>query len=92
MVEAHLHDLRQIGPGAALRCATRVLGFDLKRIHIHHALFAGRTRAAVTELMALHVDAALGRAVAMRGRILERLGAIGGGVAAAPASRAIGLR
>ena len=90
-VEAHLHYLREVGPGATLRCATRVLGFDLRRIHIHHALFAGRIRAAVTELMALHVDTALGRAVAMPGRILERLGAIGGGVVPAPASRAIGL-
>ena len=68
-VEAHIHYLREIAPGSDLRCETRVLGFDAKRLHLHHDLFAGDVRCAAVEIMALHYDTAAGHVTPFAAKI-----------------------
>ena len=57
-VEAHVCYLSEVGEGAPLQVATRVLDSDAKRAHIFHTMRHGEegTLLATEELMLLHVD------------------------------------
>jgi acyl-CoA thioester hydrolase len=74
-VECHIRYLREAHEGAALNVATRLLGHDAKRVHLHHEMLreADRTLLATSELMLLHVDQAAGRAAPMPAQPLARL-------------------
>ena len=62
---AETHNLyeRELLVGARVRVATQIVGLDPKRLHLAHEMFAldGGQRAAVQELMFLHVDLAARR-------------------------------
>ena len=90
-VEAHINYLGEVAARSDLTCATRVLGFDPKRIHIHHEMFAGDARPATIEIMALHVDTETGKTCAMADVILARLAALPVVRQPSPGSRAIAL-
>ena len=57
-VETHTIYEQEVNVGDRLRVHTRLLGADAKRLHYFHEMFhiEGGYRAAVQELMALHVD------------------------------------
>jgi len=77
-LEAHVTYHREVRAGDGLRFATRLLGFDAKRIHYFHEMYhAGEGYLAATnELLSLHVSQATRRAAAMAPEVLERLGRI----------------
>jgi len=62
--------------GDELRCETRLVGFDEKRIHHYHEMFHARDGylAATTALLSLHVDLAVRRASPMPDTIRRSLG------------------
>jgi acyl-CoA thioester hydrolase len=64
--------------GDELRFATRLLGFDAKRIHYFHEMYQAREGylAATNELMSLHVSQETRRSAPMAPEILERLAEI----------------
>ena len=90
-VEAHIHYLHEVAPGSALRCETRVLWFDAKRLHLHHDLFAGDVRSAAFEIMALHYDTAGGQVTPLPPEIHRRLAACPSGPPPQPGSRALAI-
>ncbi|HEX6383207.1 MAG TPA: thioesterase family protein [Anaerolineae bacterium] len=57
-VETHITYQRELKVDSPLRFATRLLGYDQKRIHIFHEMFHGDEGflAATFEAMMLHVD------------------------------------
>ena len=77
-VEAHIRYLREAHEGERLRIATQLLGYDARRIHLHHAMVRERDELllATTELMLLHVNQAAGRAAPMHEPVLARVAAV----------------
>ena len=75
---AETHNLyeRELLVGAAVRVATQILGFDEKRLHVGHEMFAEATgeRAATQELMFLHVDLAARRVCPFPEDMVRRIG------------------
>jgi carnitine 3-dehydrogenase len=78
-VESHLCHLQQATAGQELEVATRVLGWDEKRLHVFHELRgAGEGEPVATaEQMLLHVSAATGRAGPAADPIAARVAEIG---------------
>ncbi|WP_030560812.1 thioesterase family protein [Streptomyces aureocirculatus] len=82
-VEGHLRYLRDVTEGAHLAVRTRVLGVHGKKAHFAHEMYVVDGAAAepardtvpvaTTELLALHVDQELGRAVPFPDTVRERL-------------------
>ena len=97
-LEAHVNFLDEVGEGARLAVATRVLGVDDKRLHLFHTMCRadGGSVVATYELMALHVDMAGPRAAPFDAAILAKLRGIetaqAGLTAPKQAGRSIGLR
>ena len=77
-VEAHITYLSEVGEGAPLEIATRVLDLDSKRARVFHAMHRGDDGAllATIELMLLHVDATGPRAAPFPDEVLARLQAL----------------
>ena len=78
MLEAHISYLDEVRQGERLRITTQLLDCDAKRIHIFHEMFHGaeaRT-AATSEWLAIHVDMAARRSVAIPAFARERLSRI----------------
>ncbi|MZD09944.1 thioesterase, partial [Streptomyces sp. SID5785] len=81
-VEAHLRYLRDVPEGAHLAVRTRVLGAAGKKARFTHEMYvvaeagsepgADAAPVATTELLAVHVDRAAGRAVALPEDVLAR--------------------
>jgi carnitine 3-dehydrogenase len=73
-VETHISHLGQLYAGDRVQAATQVLGFDDKRLHLFHVItrVGEDTRVATGEHMLVHVDAAAGRASAVRDGVRER--------------------
>jgi acyl-CoA thioester hydrolase len=65
VAETHNRYERELLVGARVRVATQIVAADDKRLYLAHEMFAlaGGQRAATQELMFLHVDLALRRAV-----------------------------
>lgn len=63
VAETHTLYEREVGVGDGLRVRTRLFAADRKRLHFGHEMFhvAGGFRAAVQELIGLHVDLATRR-------------------------------
>ena len=78
IVEAHIAYLREVVKDDPLRFATHVLDFDEKRIHFAHEMHQDDAgyHAATNDLMMLHVDLDLRRAVPMPDTVLDRLSEI----------------
>lgn len=76
-VETHIRHLAEVGAGARLAVASRLLGHDAKRIRLHHSIERDDgTVVATGEHMLLHVDTAQARATPMPAAILARLDAL----------------
>ena len=96
--ETHITYLREVGEDAKLSVATRILGWDAKRLHIHHAMRALDDGAivATTEQMLIHIDTAGSRSAPVPDGIAAALAAIADAHSALPvpndAGRKIGLR
>jgi acyl-CoA thioester hydrolase len=75
-VEAHIHYLQEAHEGEALSVATRLLGHDVKRVHLHHELRRepDGVPLAAAELMLLHVTA--GKTTAMLAGPLARVASL----------------
>ena len=76
-VETHNLYERELLVGERVRVATQILGADSKRLHFAHEMFslAGGQRAAMQELMYLHIDLSARRVVAWPADATERLSA-----------------
>jgi len=74
-LEAHVTYQREVREGDSLRFATRLLGYDAKRIHYVHRMFHAEAgyMAATNELVSLHVSQRTRRGSPMAPEILERL-------------------
>jgi carnitine 3-dehydrogenase len=98
-VETHISHLGQLYAGDRVQAITQVLGWDDKRLHLFHTILrvgAGTDEAVATgEHMLVHVDAAAGRAAAVRDGVRGRVAALAEAHAALPrparAGRRIGL-
>jgi acyl-CoA thioester hydrolase len=68
VVETHTLYERELREGERVQVRSLVLSADAKRLHFAHEMLseAGRDRAAMQELMALHVDMSARRAVPFR--------------------------
>ena len=77
-VEAHINYLSEVGEGAPLEIATRVLDLDDKRARVFHAMHRGDdgTLLATIELMLLHVDTTGSRSAPFPDDVLARLRAL----------------
>ena len=77
VVETHNHYERELLLGDRVRIATQILGSDDKRLHLGHEMFMiknGR-RAAMQELMYLHIDLTARRVVPFPEPVRERVAA-----------------
>jgi carnitine 3-dehydrogenase len=96
-VETHISHLGQLYAGDRVQAATQVLGVDDKRLHLFHVItrLGEEVPVATGEHMLLHVDAAAGRASAVRDGVRERVQALAAAHADLPrptrAGRRIGL-
>ena len=77
-VETHIVYEREAYINEPLRVATLVLGFDSKRLHIHHAMYHGETgkRLSTTEQMLVHVDMNSGKSSEILPQVAAALQAI----------------
>jgi acyl-CoA thioester hydrolase len=77
VVETHNLYERELLVGEQVRVSTQILGSDNKRLHLAHAMFmlAGGQRAAMQELMYLHVDLSTRRVVPFPNGVRERVAA-----------------
>jgi acyl-CoA thioester hydrolase len=91
---AETHNLyeRELLVGARVRIATQILGFDAKRLHLGHEMFAVEDghRTATQELMFLHVDLALRRVRPFPDDMYRRVGEAAAAHADLPRPRWIG--
>ena len=77
--EIHVHYLRELRLGDAVRITTQLLDHDARRIHFFHRMYH-RTRgylAATNELMSLYVDMGTRRVTEMPVTIQRRIKALG---------------
>jgi acyl-CoA thioester hydrolase len=77
VVETHNLYERELLLGDRVRVTTQILAADGKRLHLAHEMFmvAGGQRAAMQELMYLHVDLSTRRVVPFPHGVLERVAA-----------------
>ena len=74
-LEAHVTYQREVREGDPLRCTTRLLAYDAKRLHYFHEMYHATEGylAATNELVSLHVSQLTRRATPMAPAILDRL-------------------
>lgn len=73
-VETHIRHLAEVKAGERLVVETRLLGFDEKRIRLHHAIMRENGEIVATgEHMMLHVDTGANRTVAMPDQLIKTL-------------------
>ena len=74
-VEQHITYNREVVAGDEVRCVSRLVGFDEKRIHHFHEMFhaAEGYLAATTEFLSLHVDLSVRRVAPMPDGVLATL-------------------
>ncbi len=93
-VETHISHLGQLYAGDRVQAATQVLGSDDKRLHLFHVItrLGEDTPVATGEHMLVHVDAAEGRASAVRDGVRERVEALAAAHAGLPRPMRAGRR
>ena len=74
-LESHLHFLREVSEGDALRFEARLLAFDAKRIHFYQEMFHAQAGflAATYESLSVHVDIAARRTAPMPETLSHRM-------------------
>ncbi len=74
-LESHLHFVREVHAGDALRFEARLLDHDHKRIHFYQEMFHATEGflAATYESLSVHVDIAARRTADMPGELFARL-------------------
>jgi acyl-CoA thioester hydrolase len=77
VVETHNLYERELLLGDRVRVGTQILGMDAKRLHLGHEMFmvASGQRAAIQELMYVHVDLSARRVLPFPDRVRERVAA-----------------
>lgn len=85
-VEHHITYNREVLEGDEVRCESRLVGFDEKRIHHYHEMFHATDGylAATCEFLSLHIDLSTRRVSAMPENILARLADVAAAHAALP--------
>jgi carnitine 3-dehydrogenase len=93
-VESHICHLQQATAGQELEVASRILGWDEKRIHVFHELrtAGGGDPVATAEQMLIHVSAETGRAAQASEATTARVAEIGRAHAAIPPPERAGRR
>lgn len=94
IVETHILYERELRAGERVRVRSRLIGADAKRLHLAHEMFAaGETaRAAMQELLALHVDMSARRAAPFPPDRLARIGETAAAHALLPRPERLGRR
>ena len=96
--EAHVRYLAELTLGEEVRVATQILGADAKRLHCFHSMRRKKTGivAATMEMLSLHVDLGMRRAVPFAQDDRARIAGFAAAHAGLPipdgAGRAVGLR
>ncbi|MNJ62094.1 L-carnitine dehydrogenase [compost metagenome] len=74
-LECHLNYLHEVKLGSEVWVQTQVIGFDRKRLHLHHSLHRADFAEvlAASEQMLLHVDLAGPRSAPFTPSVVERL-------------------
>ena len=77
-VQTHIHNIREVAEGEALRLTLQLLDFDDKRVHIFHAMYHASSGdlLATGEQMLVHVNISQGRATPMPAGLQAHLHAI----------------
>jgi len=77
-VETHISHLGQLYAGDRVEAITQVLGWDDRRLHVYHVIVrqGDEEPVATGEHMLIHVDAAEGRASAVRDGVRSRVAAV----------------
>jgi len=77
-VESHVTYVRELHAGDPMRFATRLVGYDEKRLHYFHYMYHGEDGflAATAEWLSLHVDMGTRRVTPMPRALLDRLAAV----------------
>jgi acyl-CoA thioester hydrolase len=87
-LESHISYLMETHEGESLQVATQILGYDRKRVRLHHSMCRGDSEiVAVIELLALHVDKAALKAAPFHPAPMARIAAIGDAHAVLPLPR-----
>ena len=77
-VEHHITYNQEVVEGDVVRCTSRLVGFDEKRIHHYHEMYhvADGYLAATCEFLSLHIDLSIRRVTRLPDANLERLSAV----------------
>lgn len=77
-VEHHITYNKEVVEGDEVRCETRLIGFDEKRLHHYHEMYhvADGYLAATCEFLSLHVDLSTRRVAPMPAEKLEALSSL----------------
>ena len=94
VAEAHILYERELLVGDRVRVETRILAVDDKRLHLAHEMYAlaDNRRAAVQELMFLHIDFAIRRVAPWPPAVRQRVMAAAAAHAALPRPDWIGRK
>ena len=81
VMETHVNYEQELMKGDLIRCTTQILGFDHKRIHYFHHMYADdhagkEFLAATSELILIHVDLSQRRSAPMPASVLGKLDAV----------------
>ncbi|MDH4607420.1 thioesterase family protein [Pseudomonas sp. BN102] len=74
-LECHLNYLAEVKLGAEVEVRTQILGFDAKRLHIHHSLHYPDDAAelAASEQMLMNIDSSAGRSAPFVEKVAGRI-------------------
>lgn len=74
-LECHLNYLAEVKLGAEVEVRTQILGFDAKRLHIHHSLHYPYEAAelAASEQMLMNIDSSAGRSAPFVEKVAGRI-------------------
>ncbi len=77
-VEHHITYNQEVFAGDTVRCTSRLVGFDEKRIHHYHEMYhvADGYLASTCEFLSLHIDLSIRRVTKLPDAILDRLGEV----------------
>jgi len=91
-LECHLNYLAEVKLGAAVEVRTQILGFDAKRLHIHHSLHypGDAAELAASEQMLMNIDSGAGRSAPFVERVAERIRGISAEQAGLPRPAHVG--
>jgi acyl-CoA thioester hydrolase len=77
-VEHHITYNQEVVAGDVVRCTSRLVGFDEKRIHHYHEMYheADGYLASTCEFLSLHIDLSIRRVTPLPDNIFNRLGEV----------------